>query len=257
MSGLVIEKIKALKDNYIFVLHDSSTETTAAIDPSEALPVKNFLQRRGWSLQYIFNTHHHWDHVGGNLELKNTFGCKILTSSYDLRRIDGSDGALNENSLFQFGSKYLRMFEVPGHTLGHIAIFSETDNALFCGDTLFGLGCGRLFEGTAAQMWASLKILRGLPDQTRVFCGHEYTQRNCEFALSLEPRSNELRELLTKITNSLQHNQGTVPTLLAHEKKFNPFLRADEPAFIAKLGFSKDAEPVDVFSHLRTLKDNF
>lgn len=246
-GALEILVLNALQDNYVYLLHDPITSATATIDPSEARPVSDALRARGWRLDTIFNTHHHWDHVGGNEELKRETGARIVVSHYDgsHARIPGADATLKEGEIFRWGSYDVHPLELPGHTLGHVALWIPQAKVLFTGDTLFSIGCGRLFEGTPGQMWASLSKLRALPDDTKVYCGHDYTAANVKFALSLEP-ANE----------GLKRKSNTVPSLLGEEKALNPFLRADDAA-IARLLKLETSGPVKVFAELRRRKDVF
>ena len=179
---LEILQIPVLEDNYVYLLHEPDSGATAAVDPALAGPVLAALDARGWRLSHVLNTHHHGDHVGGNLALKAATGCAIVGAAGDRHRIPGIDLLLGDGEEFGFGAVSARILEVPGHTCGHIAFWFEDAAALFCGDTLFALGCGRLFEGSVEQMWRSLERLRALPPQAKVFCAHEYTQANARFA---------------------------------------------------------------------------
>src|SRR5579875_3693668 len=182
MTELIIRQIPVLKDNYVYLLHEPKRDVTAAVDPAVAAPVLKMLADTGWRLTHILNTHHHGDHTGGNLELKAATGCTIVGPRADRARIPGIDVELGEGDEYALGAAVARVFDVPGHTRGHIAYWFSGSRALFCGDTLFLMGCGRLFEGTPAQMWTSLSKLRALPPDTRVYCAHEYTQSNARFA---------------------------------------------------------------------------
>lgn len=251
-----ILRLPALSDNYIYLIHEPQSGQTAAVDPAVAEPVMAALRARGWLLTHIFNTHHHWDHVGANLALKQATGCEVIGFRGDASRIPGLDHMVSEGQSLDFGATRVQVLEVPGHTLGHIAYWFSEDQALFCGDTLFALGCGRLFEGTPEQMWNSLCKLRDLPDQTWVYCAHEYTLDNARFALTLEPDYPPLVARAQQVERMRAHNQATVPSLLVEEKRTNPFLRADSPELQERLGMSKQ-RAVAVFAEIRRRKDRF
>ena len=256
MADLLALQIPAAQDNYIYLLRDTALNQTAVVDPTEAEPVLAVLKRRGWKLHYILNTHHHADHVGGNLMLKAETGCRIIAGARDKDRIPGIDYGVSEGEKVLIGESVGHVYEIPGHTLGHVAFYFPETSALFCGDTLFSLGCGRLFEGTAAQMWTSLKRLRTLPDDTRVHCAHEYTLANARFALHLDPE-NPLLKLKAAQANVLRMDgRPTVPSLLGEEKVCNPFLRADDEFLREELGML-DAPDEEVFAEIRTRKDHF
>lgn len=254
MSGLTIEQVPVLRDNYVYLLHDAATGSCAAVDPSVAEPVLERVQRRGWRLSHVFNTHHHWDHTGGNLALKQTTGCTIVGYGQDAGRIPGIDVEVADGETIGFGEQRARVIAIPGHTLGHIAYWFEAASALFCGDTLFSLGCGRLFEGTPEMMWASLLRLRALPDEARVFCGHEYTSSNADFALTIDPDNPVLQRRAAEVRELRRQARPSVPSLLGEEKAANPFLRADADGICRRLGLS---DPVAVFAEIRRRKDVF
>jgi hydroxyacylglutathione hydrolase len=251
--ALDIFQIPALQDNYIYVLKDPNSLEVVVIDPTLAAPVLEFLDQNNFSLKWILNTHHHWDHVGGNLELQQKTKAQIVGFAQDQNRIPGITLSLQEGDIFSFGGSSFRVLEVPGHTLGHIAFWLPQEKALFCGDTLFSLGCGRLFEGTPSQLWSSLLKIRALPDDTFVYCAHEYTLSNGKFALNLEPCNQELINYMKLIEEKREMGIPTVPSLLRIEKALNPFLKADSPVF-------QHLEPqgaVDIFRLLRSKKDEF
>lgn len=256
MASLQIEQVPVLSDNYVYLIYDPVTQACACVDPAESAPIKRRLDQLGWRLTHIFNTHHHYDHTGGNLQLKQAYECQVVGADNDAARIDGIDVRLRDGDVFEFGSTSCRIFEVPGHTSGHIAFWFEEDNALFCGDTLFALGCGRLFEGTPAQMWHSLGKLKALPDETRVYCAHEYTQANAQFAITVEPDNAALQSRLKEINHLRGENRPTVPSTIGLEKATNPFLRAEETGVQKELAMV-GADPVDVFAEVRLRKDNF
>jgi hydroxyacylglutathione hydrolase len=254
---LDIVQIPALHDNYIYLLHDRETGAAAAVDPTIAEPVLEALEKRGWRLGYVFNTHHHGDHVGGNRELKRRTGCTIVGFRGDRARIPGIDHEVGEGDRVTLGASVAHVLETPGHTLGHIAYWFAEDDALFCGDTLFALGCGRLFEGTAEQMWASLDKFRALPPRTRVYCAHEYTQGNGRFALTVEPDNQALRARMVQVHEKRARGEPTVPSTLEEELATNPFLRADDPSLRTALGLPPEMETWRVFGMLRARKDRF
>jgi len=253
---LEIHAVPVLTDNYVYLLREPEADAVAAVDPSVAAPVLAALERLGWRLTHILNTHHHWDHTGGNLELKAHTGCTIVGPKADAARIPGIDVALAEGERYRFGAETAEVFDIPGHTRGHIAFYFPESKALFCGDTLFSLGCGRLFEGTPAQMWDSLSKLRRLPPDTKIYCGHEYTQSNARFALTIDPGNAALRARAKEAAALREKNLPTVPAVMASECAANPFLRADDPALARALEM-ETADPVEVFAEVRRRKDAF
>ncbi len=256
MTGLQIVQIPVLSDNYVYLVHEPRDRLTGVVDPSLAEPVLETLDRQGWKLDYIINTHHHWDHTGGNVVLKAETGAFIVGPLAEAQRIPLIDRALKEGERFRFGQAEAQILDIPGHTSGHIAYWFEPDDVLFCGDTLFSLGCGRLFEGTPAQMWNSLSKIRRLPDSTRVYCGHEYTEANGRFALTVEPENADLISMMARIRATRARGQPTVPSRLGDEKAANPFLRADKRELQAAIGMA-GSDPVAVFARVRSQKDNF
>lgn len=255
---LEVHQIQALSDNYIYLVHDPATGATAAVDPAESEPVLRALAAKEWKLSLILNTHHHSDHVGGNLELKRQTGCAVIGSNRDRDRgqIPGIDRGVGEGELIQLGHVLVRVMAVPGHTLGHVAYRFLDDALLFCGDTLFGMGCGRLFEGSAEQMWKSLSKLRALPPTTTVYCAHEYTEANGRFALSVEPGNSELVARIAGVEALRRARRPTVPFSLAGELETNPFLRPESEALRAALGL-REATDAEVFAETRRRKDEF
>lgn len=256
MTNLEIEQIPVLRDNYVYLIHDPATAATAVVDPAVAPPVLAALARRGWKLTHILNTHHHHDHVGGNLDLKAATGCRIVGNHADAARIPGLDDGVSEGDTVAVGTARAQVIEVSGHTLGHIAYWFAEAMALFCGDTLFSLGCGRLFEGTSAQMWASLCKLRALPDETAVYCAHEYTQSNARFALTIDGSNAALRMRAAEVDALRAAGRPTIPARLAVEKAANPFLRADN-AGLQRVVIAAGGDDVATFAEIRRRKDTF
>ncbi|MGZ5050563.1 MAG: hydroxyacylglutathione hydrolase [Methylobacter sp.] len=248
--------LPVLNDNYIFLLHDSASGETAVVDPALAQPVLDALDKHGWRLTTILNTHHHSDHVGGNLELKRLTGCTVIASLSDKDRIPGFDRGVVDGDTISLGRHSARVIATPGHTNGHVAYHFACDNALFCGDTLFVMGCGRLFEGTAEQMWRSLQKLKSLPPETQIYCAHEYTQNNGRFALTVEPVNDELRQRMETINQLRANGQPTVPSTIGQELATNPFFRESSLALQQTIN-KTNCSPVEVFAEVRRLKDNF
>lgn len=256
MSELTIEPVLCLKDNYAYLIYDQATGFCGVVDPSESLPVLSALSARGLKLTHILNTHHHKDHVGGNLELKAATGARIVGPGKDHARIPGIDDGVVEGEIIPFPGHDAHVLEIPAHTSGHIAFYFPRDRAVFTGDTLFAMGCGRLFEGTPAMMWASLSKLNALPEDTRVYCGHEYTENNGRFALTLEPGNVALQARMQEVARIRANGQPTVPSTIALERETNPFLRADSAELRKTLGLA-DAGVIDVFAETRKRKDSF
>jgi hydroxyacylglutathione hydrolase len=256
MSALVVEMIPVLSDNYVYLLHDPAAGVTGVVDPALAAPVQQALAAKGWSLDWILSTHHHADHTGGNLELKAATACRIAGPGKDAARIPGIDLELADGDRFALGAAEAEIFETPGHTSGHISYWFAESRALFCADTLFSLGCGRLFEGSPALMWASLGKFAALPDETLVYCGHEYTQSNARFALSVDPDNGALRARAAEVDRLRAAGAPTVPSTLGAERATNPFLRPHDRAIRAQLAM-EDADDVAVFAEIRKRKDSF
>jgi hydroxyacylglutathione hydrolase len=255
-----IYRLSALSDNYIFLLHDPQTQTAAVVDPAEPEPVLARLADLKAELVTIFNTHHHADHVGANKALMKRYpNLCVYGGKKDQGRIPGQQVYLEEGDRVNFARREAEVFFVPGHTYGHIAYYfppvSENDDGeLFCGDTLFAGGCGRLFEGTPAQMVNSLGKIRNLPDKTRVWCAHEYTLSNLKFAVTVDKDNQELHHRFEAVKIARQKGEATIPSVLGLEKATNPFLRWDTPALQTAMNHQ---EPARVFGKLRGMKDNF
>jgi hydroxyacylglutathione hydrolase len=255
-----IKRLPVLANNYIFVLYDPQQQIAAVVDPAEAEPVLRCLEGLGAELVAIFNTHHHSDHVGGNRKLLRHFpDLCVYAGTEDRGRIPGQQVFLQEGDRVNFSNRIGEVFFVPGHTRAHIAYYfppltPDEPGELFCGDTLFAGGCGRLFEGTPAQMVHSLSKLRALPDQTRVWCAHEYTLNNLKFALTVDKDNVTLQSRYIQVETARSQNQATIPSILGVEKQTNPFLRWDSPALQAAMNMQ---DPVRVFARLRGQKDKF
>jgi hydroxyacylglutathione hydrolase len=256
MAQLEIEQIPALSDNYVYLIREPRAGVTGVVDPAVAAPVLEQLQARGWKLDWILSTHHHVDHTGGNLELKAATGCRIAGPKADAARIPGIDVGLAEGDRFALGGAEAEVFETPGHTSGHISYWFAGAKALFCADTLFSLGCGRLFEGTPALMWRSLGKFADLPDDALVYCAHEYTQANARFALTVDPDNSALRARAEEIVRLRATGKPTVPSTLGAERAANPFLRPHDPAIRKRLGMER-ASDEEVFAEIRGRKDRF
>ena len=253
---LEIYQIPCLQDNYGFLVHDPETGATATIDTPEVAPINQALAAKGWRLTHILNTHHHFDHAGGNEELKAQWNCQVVGAAIDAERIPGIDVALADGDTLTLGSKQARIIEVPGHTSGHIAYYFAADEVAFVGDTLFALGCGRLFEGTPEQMNESLGKIMALPDATTVYCAHEYTEANAAFAVTMEPANPALQQRVKEIQSLRAAGKPTVPTSIGLERATNPFVRSDSAELQAVLNLS-GADEVAVFAETRRRKDHF
>jgi hydroxyacylglutathione hydrolase len=256
MAKLQVEQIPVLSDNYVYLLHQPEAGVTGVVDPAVAGPVLAALERHGWRLDWILSTHHHGDHTGGNLELKQATGCRIVGPKKDAARIPGLDQGVVEGDRFEFGALTAEVLETPGHTSGHISYWFPEAKALFCADTLFSLGCGRVFEGSFELMWSSLEKFAPLPDDALVYCAHEYTQSNARFALTVDPDNPALKARAAEVEQQRAAGQPTVPTTLGAERKANPFIRPQDPAIRRVLGMP-DASDAEVFAEIRKRKDRF
>ena len=255
-----VERIPALSDNYIFLLHDPDRHIAAVVDPAVAQPILQRLQVLGAELIAIFNTHHHSDHVGGNSKLLQHYPqATVYGGAVDRGRIPGQQVFLEDGDRVEFSDRKAQVFFIPGHTRAHIAYYfppqtPEDSGDLFCGDTLFAGGCGRLFEGTPQQMVQSLGKLRSLPDQTRIWCAHEYTLKNLKFALTVDRENLALQQRFEQVQVARHHDQPTIPSLLSLEKQTNPFLRWDQENVQLAMNSS---DPIQTFARLRGLRDHF
>lgn len=256
MSELAIHMFPCLADNYGYLLHDEESGATAAIDTPDAGEILAQLEAMGWRLTHIFNTHHHADHAGGNLALKRATKCTIVGPRADAARIPGIDVPVGEGDVVELGAHRATIYDTPGHTRGHIVYHFAAARAAFVGDTLFSLGCGRLFEGTPLEMWNSLQKILRWPDDTRLYCAHEYTANNARFALTVEPHNRALCERSAAVTALRAAGRPTVPSTLGEERATNPFLRPQSGDLRATIALP-DAGDVDVFAKTRALKDAF
>ena len=253
---LEIVTVPCLSDNYAFLAHDATTGETALIDAPEAGPILSELDARGWRLTHVLLTHHHWDHVDGLADILDRHPAKVVGAAADAHRLPSLDVQVSEGDRFDIGGEPVEVFDVSGHTIGHVAYYMPQSHAVFTADSLMALGCGRLFEGSAEQMWASLSKLAALPDDTLVCSGHEYTQSNARFALTVDPENPALQRRAAEIEAARAAGRPTVPSLLGLEKATNPFLRATDPAIQAHLG-TLGADPAQVFAEIRAGKDRF
>ena len=251
-----IRTFPCLNDNFGYLIHDSESGAAASIDAPEAGPILKALDHAGWKLTDILITHHHGDHVGGVAELKRKFSCRVVAPHDKSTKIANVDLRVGNGDVVKVGNLLARVLETPGHTLDHISYVFDSDKALFAADTLFSIGCGRVFEGTYDQMWDSLLKLRALPDDFKLYCGHEYTASNVKFALTVEPDNAALQARAAEVTRMRADNKPTIPSLLGEEKKANVFLRADLPEVAANVGMA-GKPPAEVFGEIRQRKNNF
>ena len=251
-----ITLIPCLTDNYAYIINDESSNTVGVVDPSEAKPIISFLEKKNLKLNYILNTHHHFDHIGGNIELKKIYNAKVVGFKGDKHRIPGIDITVKDNESWNFGNSTVKIFHIPGHTLGHICFFFEKEKIVFTGDTLFSLGCGRIFEGDHKQMFDSLNKIKKLPKNTKIYCGHEYTYKNAEFCMKYDDNNIQLKKKFEKIKKLRVQNLSTIPSSLEEELNSNIFLRCDKRELKAKLNMINQ-EDLEVFKKVRDLKDKF
>lgn len=256
MAQLEVELVPVLRDNYMYLAHEPESGATAVVDPADAGTALEAAKRKGWTITHILTTHHHGDHTAGNLAVQEATDAAIIGPSYDAGRIPGIQVELMEGDSVSVGNATAKVFHTPGHTSGHIAYWFADANVLFSGDTLFALGCGRLFEGSAAQMWDSLQKLRDLPDAVRIYCGHEYTRTNARCALTVDPDNQKLMEYARIIDSLRDAEQPTIPAQMGMERETNPFLRADDPGLARAMGMT-GADPVDVFAAVREKRNQF
>lgn len=255
--AVLVDLFMCRTDNYGYLVHDVETRRTAAIDAPDAGAIKAALNHRGWTLTDIFITHHHRDHVEGLPILKSDFDVNVIGPRLEADKILGLDAMVAPGEMVLLGATMFFVLATPGHTNGHVAYHNPADRHVFTGDSLFSLGCGRMFEGKPGPMWEGLKTLRGLPDETLVYCGHEYTAENARFALSVDPNNAALKIRAAEVARMRAENRFTIPVSLGMEKRTNPFLRADKPEMAKAMGLPPDTEPSAVFAALRKAKDNF
>ena len=256
MSDLLIRQFPCLSDNYGFLVHDPDSGETATIDTPDADRILAEADKAGWHITQIWNTHHHFDHAGGNEAVKAATGATIVAPGYERDRIAGIDRPVGDGDTVSLGAHMAQVLHTPGHTLGHVCYHFAGDGIAFVGDTLFALGCGRLFEGTPEQMWASLERLAAWPEETRIYCAHEYTQANAAFALSVDPDNTDLQAYAAAVDAERARGEPTVPTTIGAELAANPFLRPADPAIRKRLGL-EDASDTAVFAEVRRRKDCF
>jgi len=245
-----------MSDNYSYLIRDKKTNLVGVVDPSEFGPIDSEIQKTYKKLDFILNTHHHHDHVGGNADLKKKYSSKIICSSYDEKRVPGVDIKKSDGDQFSLGETNFKVIYIPGHTLGHIAFYSQKTNVVFTGDTLFSLGCGRIFEGTFEQMFESLEKIKNLPKNTMIYCGHEYTKKNGQFCMSIDRENEKLQSRIKDIDNKAQKNLPTIPITLGEELETNIFFRCEDKKIKNKLKMN-NASKLEVFTKLRNLKDQF
>ena len=253
---MLITPIPCLTDNYAYIISENYSKIVGVIDPSESTPIINFLKKENLKLNYILNTHHHYDHIGGNNKLKKLYNAKVVGFEGDKDRIPGIDITLKNNEKWTFGKSLVKIMHIPGHTSGHICFFFEKEKIAFTGDTLFSLGCGRIFEGDHKQMLNSLNKIKALPKDTKIYCGHEYTYKNAQFCLKYDSDNINLKKKFEKIKKLRSKNLPTIPVNLEEELKTNIFLRCDQNDLKAKLSM-KNQEDFKVFAEIRNLKDGF
>lgn len=256
-----IDLLPAYTDNYIFVVSDSDLGLAMVVDPGDAAVVSKFLKSRDLHLALILITHHHSDHIAGNEKLAQEYGAPIIGPAAETSLIANLARGVRDNDTVTFSTLHGKVIETHGHTSGHVSYYFPEMKALFCGDTLFSLGCGRLFEGTAAQMWHSMKALRALPDDTQIFCAHEYTESNAKFALAIDRHNPALQQRVAEVCQLRKDRKPTVPTTLSIEKSANPFLRADDPLLHKALAIAglaaQGTDPAAIFGSIRAAKDRF
>lgn len=253
---LEIVTIPCLSDNYAFLAHDAASGQTALVDAPESGPILAELDKRGWKLSHVLLTHHHFDHVDGLPAILAIHPAKVVGAAADAHRLPPLDRQVEDGDTFEVGGEPVQVLDVSGHTIGHVAYYMPQSSVVFTADSLMALGCGRLFEGTAPQMWASLSKLAALPDETIVCSGHEYTQSNAKFAVTVDPDNAALRQRMAEINHARAEGRPTVPSTLALEKATNPFLRATDPAIQAYLGM-ENANAAEIFAEIRARKDRF
>jgi len=253
---LELVTVPCLKDNYAYLVHDADTGETALIDVPEAEPIANALNGKGWTLSHVLLTHHHWDHIDGLAALLTDHPAKVIGAAADAHRLPPLDLAVAEGDTLRIGGEPVQVIDVSGHTIGHIAFHFPDSKLAFTADSLMALGCGRLFEGTPEQMFDSLSKLASLPADTVICSGHEYTESNGKFALTIDPDNPALMSRMRQVQTARKQGEATVPSMLSEELATNPFLRCNDPGIKASVGMI-DAQPSTVFAEIRKRKDNF
>ena len=256
MSAFEVVQFNARSDNFGVLLHDPQSGATAAIDAPDADAVMKEAQQRGWRLSHIFVTHKHLDHIEGIPALKAAYDCSVVGPEKSAHETGMYGRQVTHGDSFDWGGTRFNVLETPGHTLDHVSYHVPEQTLVFVGDTIFSLGCGRVIEGTHEMMWQSILRLRALPNETRLYCGHEYTLANGKFAVTIEPDNPALRERMAEVERLAANGRPTLPTTIGREKATNPFLRADDPDVMSKLGI-KGGDPARVFAEIRTRKDRF
>jgi hydroxyacylglutathione hydrolase len=256
MANLEIHQFPTRSDNYGVLVHDAATEATASIDAPDAEELLAALHEKGWVLTHILTTHHHHDHTAGNTIVKRMTGCTIIGPAMEAGSIPGIDIKIAEGDTIDVGNAKATVIETPGHTRGHVSYYVPEDEIVFVGDTLFSVGCGKLLEGDAKMMWTSLQKLMILPPETRLYCGHEYTNNNCRFALTVEPENEALQARAAEVAELAERGDPALPTTIAQELATNPFLRPSSPAIQQRLGM-EGRELWEIFGEIRRRKDWF
>ena len=251
-----ITTIKSLSDNYIWIIRNNSDNLTAVVDPGEYDPVNKILLEKQWNLNQIINTHHHYDHTDGNSKLKEKWGAELIAPKLENNKISNIDIEVIDGGIIELAGLRAKVIHTPGHTIGHVVYYLEKEKILFAGDTIFSLGCGRVFEGSMEDMFLSLMKIKCLDPKTLIYCGHEYTENNLRFALEVEKQNNDLTLFANKIYKSKELGLPTIPSVLEDELKCNPFLRTDSPNIALYFGNTSQSN-LDIFSKLRNLKDKF
>lgn len=254
MPELEIHQFPCLSDNYGVLIRDPASDLVASIDAPDATAVKAALEEKGWKLTHILTTHHHWDHTGGNLPLKEATGCSVIGPKGEAQKVSGLDKSVGEGDTFRWGAFDIEVMETPGHTAGHIIYHIPAAKVAFVGDTLFAMGCGRVNEGTMQQMWTSVEKVAKLPPDTALYCGHEYTVANADFALTVEPGNAALQKRAEEVKALRAASKPTLPTRVDIERQTNPFIRADSPEIRRNFGL-ESAENWQVFAEVRERKN--
>jgi hydroxyacylglutathione hydrolase len=256
MSKFEVAQLAARSDNFAVLVHDPESGATAAIDAPDADPIIEALKARGWTLSHIFVTHKHFDHIEGIPALQAAYECEVIGPEASNAETGMYDRTVKDGDTIDWAGEQVKVFATPGHTLDHVTYWFPENKLVFAADLIFSLGCGRVIEGDYDMMWESIKKVRALPDDTALYCGHEYTQANGNFALTIEPDNGALRARVAEVERLRAENKPTLPTTIAQEKATNPFLRADDPVVMRDLGMA-NAKPAQVFSEIRTRKDKF